>query len=170
LYAVLIGAASGLVANLLAFAGNSLARREEKRRERLWSQLSDSLPSDEEVRQRALTPEFREFQLQYSEGVLREHDPADFQASPLAAMECLESVCFVEDQEWWRAGYDSLDAFYGEHEARHPDIRLYGTLFRELALEDPTEPPDGTGDVIARWLAEHRPSAPATQALDETEV
>jgi hypothetical protein len=34
-------------------------------------------------------------------------------------------VYMVEDGENWRAGYDSLEAFYVAHEERHPDIRTY---------------------------------------------
>lgn len=47
-----------------------------------------------------------------AERILRQHSPADFENTIAAAPECIEFVRAVEDQEAWRAGYGSLDAFY----------------------------------------------------------
>jgi DNA-binding response OmpR family regulator len=47
--------------------------------------------------------------LQEAERVLLEHGPADFETTDEAAAKCVDVVCFIEDEEWWRVGYDSLD-------------------------------------------------------------
>lgn len=44
----------------------------------------------------------------------------------------------VEDGENWRAGYDSLEAFYAAHEERHPEIRHYAARARKF-LDDREE-------------------------------
>lgn len=104
-----------------------------------------------------LFPVFAKHMLQGAEGVLGEHSPDDFETTPNAAGECVEVVRRVEDEEWWRARYDSLDAFYAAHEARHPDIRVYAAVGREVALpEDPEKWRSDTGEVIARQIALHQ--------------
>jgi hypothetical protein len=69
---------------------------------------------------------------------------------------CVAVVCNLEGGDAWRAGYDSLDSFYAAHEAQHPDIRLYTAVWREVAVEDPNDPPNRTGATIAQRIAEHR--------------
>lgn len=88
-----------------------------------------------------------------AERLLREHSPADFKSTIDAAPESIEFVRAVEDEEAWRAAYDSLEAFYAVHEARHPDIRLYGNVRREMETEDILTAPGGT---IAQRIARHR--------------
>lgn len=145
LYAVGIGAASGIVANILGWVGDIFARREAKRRRHAASMSEERFPV------------FAKHMLRSAEAVLGEHSPADFGTTPNAAGECVEVVRRVGDEEWWRARYDSLDAFYAAHEARHPDIRVYATVGREVALpEDPDEWRSDTGDEVARQIALHR--------------
>jgi CheY-like chemotaxis protein len=96
--------------------------------------------------------------LQDAEASLREHSPADFETTTNAAAECVDAVCFVEEEDWWRVGYDSLASFYAAHEARHPDIRVYAAVRRELPMVSASRPPEGIGQVIAQRLALH--SAP----------
>lgn len=142
LYAVGIGAASGVVANVLGAIGDIVAWREAKRRAR------GARASEE------LGPVFAKHFLKSAEGVLLEHSPADFETTPNAAGECVELVRRLEDEEWWRAGYDSLESFYSAHEARHPNIRVYAAVGREIALpEDPDEWRSDTGEVVARQIA-----------------
>jgi DNA-binding response OmpR family regulator len=88
--------------------------------------------------------------LQDAEGFLREHSPANFETTANAAAECVDAVCFVEEEEWWRVGYDAVDSFYAAHEARHPDIRVYAAVRREILRAD------GLGGVIAQRIALHR--------------
>lgn len=136
LYAVLIGAASGVVSNVFQWIG-IVARRNAKRR----------APAAET---------FAPHLLRSAEGVLREHSPAEFETTPNAAGECVEVVRRVEDEEWWRAGYDSVESFHAAHEARHPDIRVYAAVRREIVLpEDPAKWRSGTGETIARQIALH---------------
>jgi hypothetical protein len=108
---------------------------------------------------------WRAVQLPNAEGVLLEHSPAEFETTQNAAAECINIVGRVEDDEWWRAGYDSLDLFYAAHEARHPDIRVYAAVGREAPVvqafaeyedAEDTEWPKGLGATIARLIAEHR--------------
>ena len=67
-----------------------------------------------------------------AERILRQHSPADFDTTVDAGPECVEYVRAVEDEAAWRAGYASLEDFYAAHEARHPDIRLYAEVRREI--------------------------------------
>jgi hypothetical protein len=90
--------------------------------------------------------------------VLREHSPADFETTPNAAAESVDVVRLIQEQEAWRAGYESLDAFYAAHEAHHPDIRFYAAVRAELRMADALEPPPGIGGVIAERLALRRSS------------
>ncbi len=82
--------------------------------------------------------------LTYAEGKLLVCSPDDFdRADSFAFPECIEAVREVEDREAWKARYMSLDEFYAVHEARHPDIRLYGKRRREILTEDPLTAPGG---------------------------
>lgn len=127
LLAVGIGAAAGAAANVLAWSGSRL--------------FASSRPT--------LSPEarasYQRMNLQNAEEALRQYSPADFDTNPAAAPECVGVVHFVEDNEDWRAAYDSLESFYAAHEARHPDIRVYAAVYREapfdsLETADPTIP------------------------------
>lgn len=137
LYAVVVGAATGVVANFLGWLGDR-------------------------ARNRGATPptvadHWRSLQLGIAENVLGQASPADFEKTQNAASMCISVVGRqVEDGDGWRAGYDSLEAFYAAHEARHPDIRLYASVWREIPIEDPNAPPNGTGETIARRIAAHR--------------
>ena len=141
LYAVLIGAASGLAANLLAWPADILHRRDVKRREHAARTASESLPENlddfrtpseylfetsEDYRTQA------DYLLETSEDFLRKFSPADFETTPDAEEAADEMVYVVEDGENWRAGYDSLEAFYAAHEERHPEIRHYAARARKF--------------------------------------
>lgn len=82
--------------------------------------------------------------LSEAERRLRLYDPAKFDSDPFGGPECLEWVRLVEDSEAWRNAYPSLEDFYAEHESRHPDIRLYGRLRRQIETEDPLRSDGGT--------------------------
>lgn len=90
-----------------------------------------------------------------AEQTLSKHSPIDFDATVDAAPESIEVVWAVEDEDAWRAGYESLSAFYAAHEARHPDVRLYGRVRRKIADADPLTSAGGTiAQRLARLLAE----------------
>jgi hypothetical protein len=131
LYAVLIGAASGVVANVLAWPGDIVRRRELERRERANRPVSEYLFETSEDYRTA-----GESILETSEELLRNVSPADFETTPDAEEAAYEMVYMVEDGENWRAGYDSLEAFYAAHEERHPEIRHYAARARKF-LDDP---------------------------------
>jgi hypothetical protein len=82
-----------------------------------------------------------------AERLLATHSPAAFDTSIDGFPDCIEFVGRVEDEEAWRAGYPSLEAFYDTQAARHPDIRLYAKVRRDVAtisaLHDPGGPPSG---------------------------
>jgi hypothetical protein len=88
-----------------------------------------------------------------AERVLREHSPAEFAATIDAAPECVEFVYAVEEKEAWKAGYPSLEAFYSAHEARHPCIRVYGAVRREIETAGPFE--EGPGGTIPQRIERH---------------
>lgn len=137
LYAVLVGAATGVVANLLGRLGDRARNRRE----------TPPTAADH----------WRSLQLGIAENVLGQGSPADFETTQNAASMCISVVGNLEDGDGWRAGYDSLEAFYAAHAARHPDIRLYASVWREVVpIEDPNDPPNGTGETIARRIAAHR--------------
>jgi hypothetical protein len=143
LYAVAIGAASGVVANLLG-----------------W--LSDRLRNRAAPPPTTATDHLHSLLLNQAEVVLGQASPADFETTQNAASMCVAVVSNLEGLEAWRAGYDSLDSFYAAYEARHPDIRLYAAVWEEIAVEndlDPNDPPNGTGEVIAQRIAAHRTGA-----------
>jgi len=79
-----------------------------------------------------------------AERVLREHGPAEFATTIDVAPECIEYVRAVEDEEAWKAAYPSVEAFYAAHEGRHPCIRVYGAVRREIEQADPSHGPGGT--------------------------
>jgi len=64
------------------------------------------------------------------ERLLAAHSPAAFDTSIDGFTDCIEYVRRVEDEEAWRAGYPSLEAFYDTQAARHPDIRSYASVRR----------------------------------------
>lgn len=123
LYAVLIGAAVGVASVVVAWGAN---------------RLSGSSPRT------ALTmsPENLARMLQGTEDALRQYSPAEFESNRDAATECVTVVHYVEEEDLWQAGYDSLESFYAAHEARHPDIRAYGAVYREVLLLDLPEDAD----------------------------
>ena len=82
--------------------------------------------------------------LSEAERILQKHDPETFDSTLDAFPECIEYVRVVEDEEAWRAGYESLEAFHAAHERRHPDIRLYARARREIETADPLTSPGGT--------------------------
>jgi hypothetical protein len=148
LYAVLIGAASGLVANLLAWPADIVHRRDVTRRghaaraasESLLDTMEDSrtvpdylFETSEDYRTHA------ESLLGTAEELLRNVSPADFE-TPDVEGGVYEIVYMVEDGENWRAGYDSLEAFYAAHEERHPEIRQYAARWRDKLPPDVEEP------------------------------
>jgi hypothetical protein len=135
LYAVLVGAATGVVANLLGWL-----------RDRAGSRAAAP----------TVTDHWRSLLLGLAENVLDQAGPSEFETTQNAASMCVSAVCNLEDGDGWRAGYDSLDSFYAAHEARHPDIRLYASVWREVPVEDPNDPPNGTGAMIAQRIAAHR--------------
>ena len=138
LYAVLVGAATGVVANFLGWLGDRARNR-------------GATPP-------AVTDHWRSLLLTQAESILGQAAPTDFETTQNAASMCVAVVSNLEGGDGWRAGYDSLEAFYAAHEARHPDIRLYGSVWSEIASEDedPNDPPNGTGELIARRIAERR--------------
>jgi hypothetical protein len=93
-----------------------------------------------------------------AERLLATHSPAAFDTSVDGFPDCIEYVRRVEDEETWRGGYPSLEAFYDTQAARHPDIRLYARVRRDIAtispLHDPGGPPSG---LLARLRGESDP-------------
>lgn len=146
LYAVLIGAALGVASNVLAVLGNVPALRGNRQR----LQLKGREPSSE--------PEVLPLDLQLGlvEEDLEARSPSDFVTTPDAAMMCVNGVADLERYEYWRAKYDSLEAFYEAHEAEHPDIRLYGAVGRDFPIPESLEIPEGSGEMIAREIASRR--------------
>jgi hypothetical protein len=136
LSAVLVGAAAGAVANILGWLGDRARNR--------------VAPPP------TVSDHWRSLQLELAENVLGQASPADFETTQNAASMCISVVSNLEDGDGWRAGYDSLDSFYAAHEARHPDIRLYAAVWHEIPVEDPNDPPNGTGETIGRRVAAHR--------------
>ena len=123
LYAVLIGAATGLAANSARLL--TWARGTSQRPGTQLQAIPDRKPIDLPPMPSAPS------MLEGAERVLRQHAAADFATTRKAEEEANEVVLMVEEKEWWRASYDSVEAFYSAHEGRHPDIRAYA----ERALE-----------------------------------
>ena len=72
-----------------------------------------------------------------------------------AAPESIEAVRVVEDEEAWEGTYASLEDFYAAHSERHPDIRVYGVVRREIASEIALTSEGGT---ISERIARHSTS------------
>jgi hypothetical protein len=89
------------------------------------------------------------------ERLLAAHSPAAFDTSIDGFPDCIEFVRRVEDEEAWRAGYPSLEAFYAMQAARHPDIRLYAKVRRDIATISPVHDPRGLPSAL---LARRRES------------
>jgi hypothetical protein len=85
------------------------------------------------------------------ERLLRESSPADFETKPYAAIDCIAAAHAIVDREVWRTGYDSLESFYGAHEARHPDIRVYAAVYREGYTESGRGNPSPALEVVSKW-------------------
>ena len=143
LYAVLVGAALGVLANVLAVIGNIVSKRRGNR-------------------EPPLTQDDRRLTFLIAEENLREDDPADFNTNDMRAALCVDSVRNAEEEEAWRLGYDTLESFYREHEERHPDIRFYALVSRELwnadLMTDASGTRAGIGAVIVQRIAAHRAS------------
>ena len=90
--------------------------------------------------------------LDEAERVLRTHSPVTFDTTIDAFPECIEFVRAVEDEEAWKARYNSLEAFYAAHEKRHPDVRLYGRARRMIATADPPKWKGGMGTKLLEQL------------------
>ena len=89
------------------------------------------------------------------ERLLASHSPAAFDTSIDGFADCTEYVRRVEDEEAWQAGYPSLEAFYDTQAARHPDIRLYAGVRRDIATISPVHHPGGLPSaLLARWRGE----------------
>jgi hypothetical protein len=58
----------------------------------------------------------------------------------------------VEDEEAWQVGYSSLEAFYDTQAARHPDIRLYAKVRRDIATISPVHDPGGLPSALLARL------------------
>lgn len=89
--------------------------------------------------------------------VLRENSPADFETTPNAALDCIGSTHYIVEEECWRAGYDSLESFYAAHEARHPDIRVYASVYEDDDPEILAVDHSDLGRFIAERIAERQP-------------
>jgi hypothetical protein len=86
------------------------------------------------------------------ERLLAAHSPAAFDTSIDGFPDCIEYVRRVEDEEAWRTGYPSLEAFYDTHAARHPDIRSYARVRRDIATINPLHDPGGLPSALLARL------------------
>jgi len=141
LIAVGIGAACGVVAKILGWIGDRAQSRT--------------------AAQPTATAHLHSLLLGQAQAVLDQASPADFETTRNAASMCVAAVSNLERLEAWRADYDSLDSFYAAYEERHPDIRLYGAVYDWIQIEDPNDPPNGTGAVIVQRIRELRTRARA---------
>jgi hypothetical protein len=90
-----------------------------------------------------------------AERVLRDKPASTFNTDLFASPQAIELVRAVEDQDAWKAGYPSLDAFYTAWEPTHPGIRVYAAVRREIETSDPLTSPGGTiPQMIERHLRE----------------
>ncbi len=90
-----------------------------------------------------------------AERLLGAHSPDAFDTSIDGFPDCIEYVRRVEDEEAWRAGYPSLEAFYDTQAARHPDIRFYARVRRDIATITPLHDPGGLpSGLLARLRGE----------------
>jgi hypothetical protein len=89
------------------------------------------------------------------ERLLAAHSPAAFDTSIDGFPDCIEYVRRVEDEEAWQARYPSLEAFYDTQAARHPDIRLYAKVRRDIATISPLHHSGGLpSELLARQRRE----------------
>ena len=89
------------------------------------------------------------------ERLLAAHSPAAFDTNIDGFPDCIEYVRRVEDEGAWRAGYPSLEAFYDTQAARHPDIRLYAKVRRDIGTINPLHHPGGLpSTLLARRRSE----------------
>ena len=87
-----------------------------------------------------------------AERLLAAHSPAAFDTSIDGFPDCIEFVRRVEDEEGWRDGYPSLEAFYDTQAARHPDVRLYARVRRDIATISPLHDPGGPPSALLARL------------------
>jgi hypothetical protein len=92
------------------------------------------------------------------ERLLAAHSPAAFDTSIDGFPDCIEYVRRVEDEGAWRAGYPSLEAFTTRRRPRHPDIRLYAKLRRNIATISPLHHPGGLPSAVLAGLRAERAS------------
>jgi hypothetical protein len=93
-----------------------------------------------------------------AERILTQHSPATFDSpTSFAFPECIEFVRAVEDEEAWKGAYSSLDDFYAAHHDRHPSIRYYAALRRQIMTDDPRK---SAGLTPTQRLEELRGSTP----------
>jgi hypothetical protein len=143
LIAVGIGAAAGIVAEILGRVSDRLAWRAAAKR-------------PVQVRNSELDRKLHAYTLEGADNVLRRYRPAEFLTTPDAAVNCIYMVYSVEKDEAWRAGYYSLDSFYAAHEARHPDVRVYAAVTRTFGdrEDDDYDPGTWPSDVIVQRIAQ----------------
>ncbi len=94
-----------------------------------------------------------------TERLLATHSPAAFDTSIDGFPDCIEFVRRVEDEEGWRDGYPSLEAFYDTQAARHPDVRLYARVRRDIATISPLHDPGGPPSALLARLRDLDPEA-----------
>jgi hypothetical protein len=70
--------------------------------------------------------------LERAEMLLQRHAEATFDGNPTWYTEVSEALRHVEDEEAWKLGYPSLDAFYAVYENSHPRIRFYAEDVRRV--------------------------------------
>ncbi len=154
LYAILIGAGTGVVASVLGWIGDRARARgleESVGVSHAATALMDYLAEVEQV---------RDF-VDDADDYLSEHSPAAFGPDPTVATMCIAFVALIEEDQRWRVSYDSLDSFYAKHEARHPDIRVYASVSREFETNGPPTYPERVdaadwGAFVAERIAAHR--------------
>lgn len=139
LYAVLIGAAVGVAASVLSWLGRSLAKK----------QRSGDGVLDEERRGE---------QLRSAEGMLQNYRLVDVENDAEALQDCVGIVGWIEEDELWRARYDSLESFYRAHEEQRPQIRDYGAVEREIPSAHDGFSLEERAEVVGRRLAALRHS------------
>lgn len=130
------------------FLSGILRERDEKRQREDMEVQGSEPPTPRDT--------WRSLVLNQAEVVLGQSAPAGFETTQNGASMCVAVVSNLEGAEAWRAGYDSLESFYAAYEARHPDIRLYAAAWDEVQADDPNDPPNGTGALIAQRIAAHR--------------
>ena len=98
--------------------------------------------------------------LRHAESILNKYTPAEFdKAGTFAAVECFDAVREVKDERAWLFRYPSLETFYVMHESRHPDIRYYVAVQREVVTTGTLTAPHETW---SQRLARFRRDDPAS--------